>query len=51
MRIKLDRKVLYEIDGGDRKKVRKLRVDVEPERRADLRAADAGPRQLGAAPA
>jgi diacylglycerol kinase (ATP) len=31
VRIKLDRKVLYEIDGGDRKKVRKLRVDVEPE--------------------
>jgi diacylglycerol kinase (ATP) len=29
--IKLDRKVLYEIDGGDRKKVRKLRVEVEPE--------------------
>ena len=31
VRIKLDRKVLYEIDGGDRKKVRKLRVDIEPE--------------------
>jgi YegS/Rv2252/BmrU family lipid kinase len=29
--IKLDRKVLYEIDGGDRKKVRKLRVEVEPQ--------------------
>jgi diacylglycerol kinase (ATP) len=29
-RIKLDRKVLYEIDGGDRKKARKLRIDVEP---------------------
>ena len=31
VRIKLDRKVLYEIDGGDRKKVRKLHVEVEPE--------------------
>jgi diacylglycerol kinase (ATP) len=31
VRVKLDRKVLYEIDGGDRKKVRKLRVEVEPE--------------------
>jgi diacylglycerol kinase (ATP) len=30
VRIKLDRKVPYEIDGGDRKKVRKLRVDIEP---------------------
>ena len=30
VRIKLDRKVLYEIDGGDRKKVRKLRIDVQP---------------------
>jgi YegS/Rv2252/BmrU family lipid kinase len=30
VRIKLDRKVLYEIDGGDRKKTRKLHVDVEP---------------------
>jgi hypothetical protein len=29
-RIRLDRKVLYEIDGGDRKKARKLRVDVQP---------------------
>ena len=31
VRIKLDRKVPYEIDGGDRKKVLKLRIDVEPE--------------------
>ena len=38
VRIKLDRKVPYEIDGGDRKKVRTLRIEVEPERRADLRA-------------
>jgi diacylglycerol kinase (ATP) len=30
VRIKLDRKVPYEIDGGDRKKVRKLRIDIEP---------------------
>lgn len=29
--IKLDRKVPYEIDGGDRKKVRKLRIEVEPD--------------------
>jgi YegS/Rv2252/BmrU family lipid kinase len=31
VRIKLDRKVPYEIDGGDRKKVRKLRVKIEPD--------------------
>jgi YegS/Rv2252/BmrU family lipid kinase len=31
VRIKLDRKVVYEIDGGDRKKVKKLRIDVDPE--------------------
>jgi diacylglycerol kinase (ATP) len=31
VRIKLDRKVLYEIDGGERKKVRTLRIEVEPE--------------------
>jgi YegS/Rv2252/BmrU family lipid kinase len=31
IRIKLDRKVPYEIDGGDRKKARKLRVEVEHE--------------------
>jgi diacylglycerol kinase (ATP) len=30
VRIKLDRKVPYEIDGGDRKKVRKLRIEIEP---------------------
>jgi diacylglycerol kinase (ATP) len=30
VRIKLGQKVPYEIDGGDRKKVRKLRVDIEP---------------------
>jgi diacylglycerol kinase (ATP) len=28
--VKFDRKVLYEVDGGDRKKVKKLEVDVEP---------------------
>ena len=28
--VKFDRKVLYELDGGDRKKVRKLEVEVEP---------------------
>jgi diacylglycerol kinase (ATP) len=28
--IKFDRKVLYELDGGDRKKVKKLDVEVEP---------------------
>ena len=26
----LDRKVLYELDGGDRKKVKKLKARVEP---------------------
>jgi YegS/Rv2252/BmrU family lipid kinase len=31
IRIRMDRKVPYEIDGGDRKKVRKLRIDVEPD--------------------
>jgi diacylglycerol kinase (ATP) len=31
VRIKLDRKVPYEIDGGDRKKVRKLRIEIEPD--------------------
>ena len=31
VRIKLDRKIPYEIDGGDRKKVRKLHIEVEPE--------------------
>ena len=30
VRVKMDRKVLYEVDGGDRTKVRSLRVDVEP---------------------
>ena len=31
IRIRMDRKVPYEIDGGDRRKARKLRVEVEPE--------------------
>jgi diacylglycerol kinase (ATP) len=30
VRIRLNKKVPYELDGGDRKKVKKLRVDVEP---------------------
>ena len=30
MRVKLDRKVRYELDGGDRKKVKSFKVDVEP---------------------
>jgi diacylglycerol kinase (ATP) len=30
VRVKLDRKVLYELDGGDREKARKFRVEVEP---------------------
>ncbi|HXR61384.1 MAG TPA: diacylglycerol kinase family protein, partial [Solirubrobacterales bacterium] len=30
VRVKLDRKVRYELDGGDRKKVKKFKVDVEP---------------------
>ncbi|HET6171678.1 MAG TPA: YegS/Rv2252/BmrU family lipid kinase [Gaiellales bacterium] len=31
VRIKMDRKVPYEIDGGDRKTVKKLKVDIQPE--------------------
>jgi diacylglycerol kinase (ATP) len=31
VRIKMDRKVPYEIDGGERKKTRKLRVEIEPD--------------------
>lgn len=31
VRVKLDRKVPYEIDGGGRKRVRKLRIEVEPQ--------------------
>jgi diacylglycerol kinase family enzyme len=30
VRVKMDRKVLYEVDGGDRTRVKSLRVDVEP---------------------
>jgi diacylglycerol kinase family enzyme len=29
VRVKLDRKVPYELDGGDRKKVKSFKVDVE----------------------
>jgi len=29
-RVKFDRKVLYELDGGDRKEVKKLAVEIEP---------------------
>jgi diacylglycerol kinase (ATP) len=43
VRIKLDRKVLYEIDGGDRKKVRTLRVEVEPAAVQICVPVDAGP--------
>jgi hypothetical protein len=28
--VKFDRKVLYELDGGDRKEVKKLAVEIEP---------------------
>jgi diacylglycerol kinase (ATP) len=31
VRVKLDRKVPYELDGGNRKKVRRLRIEIEPE--------------------
>jgi YegS/Rv2252/BmrU family lipid kinase len=31
VRVKLDRKVRYELDGGDRKKVKSFKVEVEPE--------------------
>ena len=30
VKVKLDRKVRYELDGGDRKKVRSFNVKVEP---------------------
>jgi diacylglycerol kinase (ATP) len=30
MNVKLDRKVRYELDGGDRSKVKSFRVEVEP---------------------
>jgi diacylglycerol kinase family enzyme len=30
VKVKLDRKVLYELDGGDRTKVRSFKVKVEP---------------------
>lgn len=30
VRVRLDRKVRYELDGGDRRKARKLRIEVEP---------------------
>jgi len=31
VRVKLDRKVRYELDGGDRKKVKSFKVEVEPD--------------------
>ncbi len=31
MKVKLNRKVLYEIDGGGREKVKKFTVEVRPE--------------------
>jgi len=30
VQVKLDRKVLYELDGGDRRKLKRFQVDVEP---------------------
>jgi YegS/Rv2252/BmrU family lipid kinase len=48
VRIKLDRKVLYEIDGGDRKKVRTLRIEVEPEAVQICVPADGEPAVSGA---
>ena len=30
IKVKLERKVLYELDGGDRKKVKSFKVKVEP---------------------
>jgi diacylglycerol kinase family enzyme len=30
VKVKLDRKVLYELDGGDREKLKKFSVEVEP---------------------
>ena len=42
VRVKMDRKVLYEVDGGDRTKVKSLRVDVEP---SAIVVCDKGPEQ------
>ena len=30
VKVRLDRKVLYELDGGDRKKVKSFKVKIEP---------------------
>jgi diacylglycerol kinase family enzyme len=30
VKVKLDRKVLYELDGGDRKKIKSFKVKVDP---------------------
>ena len=30
VQVKFDRKILYELDGGDRKEVKKLNVEIEP---------------------
>ena len=30
MKVKLNRKVLYELDGGDRTKTKSLRIEVQP---------------------
>ena len=30
VKVELDRKVLYELDGGDRKKVKSFKVKIEP---------------------
>ena len=30
VKVKLNRKVLYELDGGDRKKVKSFKVKIEP---------------------
>ena len=32
MKVKLGRKVRYELDGGDRKKVKSFKVEIEPRR-------------------
>ena len=39
VKVGLDRKVLYELDGGDRKKVKSFKVKIEPRRAESLRAA------------
>ena len=42
MKVKLDRKVRYELDGGDRSKIKSFKVAVEPGALHGLRPAQRG---------